>query len=183
MGRGIMAHGRYKSTMAQLVVFATIVFVFGCSAPSVVSQEKRSQSQTIKVEDILTFEVPGGWSRSTDNASNFRHEWRNAETKLVYLIGDTDSGSYDKRIQPWMNDYQENTTRIGGQKAVIRSFSFIKDAKQKYVAELNIGNWDKNQIQFFMRVEGSNAAIVDLAKEIFTSIRMSLPAPERSTPH
>ena len=81
-----------------------------------------------------------------------------------------------------MSDYEETTSRIGGQNSNVRTFSYIKGAKRRYVAELNIGNWDRDQVQFFMRVEGPNKAAVELAKQIFKSVRISLPAPERSNP-
>jgi hypothetical protein len=135
----------------------------------------------VKVGDLLTFNLPTGWISSPENESDLRHEWTKGERKLFYIQGQTDSGTYGERRQSWMSDYEERTTRIGGQRANVRSFSFNKNGQQRFVAELNIGNWDKKQVEFFMHVEGCDAATVELAQEIFKSVRVA-PAPERSTP-
>jgi len=177
-----MAQARSKSTMVQQVVLGAVLVMFGLTEPTMMLQQKRSRWQTIKVEDLLTFQLPNGWSRSLQKLSDLRGEWKRGDAKLLYIQGQTESGLYSERIQSWMRDYEETTTKMGGQKANVRSFSFMKDAKRRYVAELNIGNWDKNQIQFYMRVEGGNGTILELAKEIFKSVSLSLPPPERSYP-
>ena len=81
-----------------------------------------------------------------------------------------------------MKDYEETTTRLGGRRANIRSFSKMKDAKRKYYAELNVGNWEKGEVQLYIGIEGSDPKTLDVAKEIFKSVTLPLPSPERPTP-
>jgi hypothetical protein len=50
-----------------------------------------------------------------------------------------------------------------------------------YRAELNLGNWDKGEVQLYMRLESEDAAMLQAAEEIFKSITFPLPSPERST--
>ena len=178
-----MPHRRSESTTARLLTCAVFLLVFAAATGATASlQRDRSEWQIIKVEDLLTFQLPKGWTRSSKNVSDLRDEWRKGGRKLIYRRGHTDSGDYTDRRRSWMNDYQEMTTRIGGQKANVRSFSFIKGAEHRFVAELNIGNWDNNQVQFFMHVEGRDSATVELAREIFKSVKLALPSPERSSP-
>jgi len=81
-----------------------------------------------------------------------------------------------------VNDYEETTTRLGGRRADIRGFSRLKNGQRMYEAELNVGNWEKGEVQLYMRVEGNDAAMIELAKQIFKSVKLPLPSPERSTP-
>lgn len=138
--------------------------------------------QTVNVEGLFSFRLPQGWSkRSSFNVAEVRGEWAGGETKLVYVWGQTESGGYGERRQPWMNDYDETTTRLGGRRADIRSFSSVKDGKRLYQAELNVGNWEKGEVQLYMRIEGSDPKTSDLAKEVFNSVMLPLPSPERPT--
>ena len=139
--------------------------------------------QTIDVDGLFSFRLPAGWSkRSSFNVAEVRGEWVKAGTKLVYEWGQTESGSYGERRQAWMNDYEETTTRLGARRANIRNFSSMKDGKRTYEAELNVGNWEKGEVQIYMRIEGSEPATVGLAKQIFKSVMLPLPSPERTTP-
>ena len=139
--------------------------------------------QKIDVGDLFSFRLPQGWSkRSSFNVTEVRGEWAKGETKLVYVWSQTESGAYNERRQSWMNDYEETTTRMGGRRANVRSFSRMMDGKRVYLAELNVGNWEKGEVRLFMRVEGSDAGTIELAKEIFKSVTLPLPSPERTTP-
>lgn len=139
--------------------------------------------QKIDVGDLFSFRLPQGWSkRSSFNVTEVRGEWTKGETKLVYVWGRTESGAYSERKQSWMNDYDETTTRIGGRRANIRSFSRSMDGKLVYRAELNVGNWEKGEVQIYMRVEGTDSGTIPLAKEIFKSVTLPLPSPERTAP-
>jgi hypothetical protein len=176
-----MPHATFESTTAGQVIFTAVLFVFGLS-PLDGFQQKRTEWQRVKVQDLLTFQLPPGWTKSAANRSDLREEWTKGNAKLLYIRGETNSGEYSDRRRSWMDDYQEATTRVGGRKANVRSYSFIKDEKRRYVAELNVGNWDRNQIEFFMHIEGRDVATIKLAKKIFESVKISLPAPERATP-
>ena len=147
------------------------------------TQRNTSDWQTIDVDGLVSFRLPTGWSkRSSFNVVEVRGEWFHSDTKLIYVWGQTESGAYSERRQSWMNNYEETTTRLGGRRANIRSFSKVKDAKRKYYAELNVGNWEKGEVQLYMRVEGSDAATIELAKKIFASIKFPMPSPERPDP-
>jgi hypothetical protein len=51
-----------------------------------------------------------------------------------------------------------------------------------YQAELNVGNWEQGEVQLYMRIEGRDPKTLAVAKEIFKSVTLPLPPPERSTP-
>jgi hypothetical protein len=172
-----------KSTKAQPLFLPVLILIFGLAIPAALTQQNLSDLQTVNVEDLFTFRLPAGWSkRSSFNVAEIRGEWAKGSTKLVYVWGHTESGGYPERRQSWMNDYEETMTRLGGRRANIRSFSRVMDGKRMYYAELNVGNWEKGEVQLFMRVEGSDAATIESAKQIFKSVTLPLPSPERPTP-
>ena len=164
-------------------LFGVFIFIFGLSIPSAQTQQTMRDGHTIDVDGLFSFRLPAGWSkRSSFNAAEVRGEWVKGGTKLVYVWGQTESGNYSERRQVWMNDYEETTTRLGGRRANVRSFSRMKDTKRMYQADLNVGNWDKGEVQLYMRVEGSDPASIELAKQIFKSVTLPRPSPERPTP-
>jgi hypothetical protein len=139
--------------------------------------------QTVEVEGLFSFRLPPGWCKhSSFNVTEVRGEWVKGRTKLVYVWGHTESVDYSERRQAWMNDYEETTTRLGGRRANIRRYSRLKEGKRTYYAELNVGNWELGEVQLFMRVEGNDAASIDLAHQIFKSVTLTLPSPERPVP-
>ena len=169
-----------KSIDARQVFFVVLVVVFGLGIPSAQTQQPMLN---IDVDGLFSFRLPPGWTkRSSFNVAEVRGEWTKGETRLVYVWGQTESGSYSDRRQAGMNDYEETTTRVSGRRAIIRNFSRKKDGKRTYQAELNVGNWEKGEVQLYMSVEGSDPATIELAKEIFKSVRLPLPSPERPTP-
>ncbi len=171
-----------KSTNAERVFLTVILFVLGL-APAGMCQQSEMNGKPVDVEGLFSFRLPQDWSkRSSFNVAEVRGEWGRGETKLVYVWGHTESGGYNERRQSSMNDYEETTTRLGGRKADIRSFSILKDGKRIYKAELNVGNWEKGEVQLYMRIEGSNPKTLDLAKEVFKSVTLPRPSPERPTP-
>ena len=168
-----------KSTNARRVFLGVILFGLGL-APAGMCRQSETNWQTVEVEALFSFRLPAGWSkRSSFNITEVRGEWAKDATRLVYVWGRTESGSYSERRQAWMNDYEETTTRLGGRMANVRSFSSVKDGKRTYQAELNVGNWEQGDVQLYMRVEGSDPKIPDVAREIFKSVTLPLPAPER----
>lgn len=171
-----------KSTNVRRVFLGVILFVLGL-APAGMCRPSETNGQTVEVEGLFSFRLPSGWSkRSSFNVAEVRGEWAKDGTRLVYVWGKTESGSYGERRQTWMNDYEEMTTRLGGRMANVRSFSSVKEGKRTYQAELNVGNWEKGDVQLYMRVEGSDAATIDLAKQIFKSVTLPRPTPERPGP-
>jgi len=178
-----MAQSSVKSTKAQRLFLPVLILICGLAVPFALTQQNPSDLQTVNVEDLFTFRLPAGWvKRSSFNVTEIRGEWVNGPTKLVYVWGHTESSNYPERRQSWMDDYEETMTRLGGRRAHVRSFSRVMDRKRMYYAELNVGNWEKGEVQLFMRVEGSDAATIELAKQIFKSVTLPLPTPERPTP-
>lgn len=168
-----------KSTRLGRGFVPFLVVIWGLAVPMVFTQQP--DWQMIDVDGMFSFKLPPDWTRSSSsNVAEVRGEWAKYGTRLVYVWGKTESGGYNERRQSWMNDYEETTTRLGGRRADIRSFSKVKDGKRTYQAELNVGNWEKGAVQLYLRVEGNDAATVELAKQIFKSVTLPLPSPERS---
>lgn len=138
--------------------------------------------QTIDFNGLFTFRLPDGFQKlEATKPDDLRAEYHKGQTKLIVVWAHTESGAYDKRRQDWMHDYRETTTRIRGLRANIRSYSHSKDSARSYVAELNVGNWDKGEVQIYMRLETDDPAMLEVAEQIFTSINIALPSPERSS--
>jgi len=137
--------------------------------------------QTIVFQGLFSFRLPDGFEkRNPTSAEDLRAEYYKDQTKLIVRWGQTESGAYNDRQQSWMHDYHEATTRIRGLRANIRTYSQDKNARQSYRAELNLGNWDKGEVQLYMRLESEDAAMLPVAEEIFKSITLPLASPERS---
>jgi len=77
------------------------------------------------------------------------------------------------RRQPEMEGYQESETKIDGRRANIRTYSQIRDGERIYRAELNIGNWEKADVELYMELESKDAADFEVAQQIFASISFS----------
>ena len=177
-----MPQARVRSTKFRMIFSVMVVIIFAPAVPAV-RQQKEMKEHTVDVEDLFSFRLPPGWTkRSSFNVAEVRGEWAKGGTKLVYVWGKTESGDYGVRRQAWMNGYEETTTRIGGRPANIRTFSRMKDGMRMCYAEMNVGNWEKGEVQLYMRIEGSEPKTLDLAQEIFKSVRFPLPSPERPVP-
>lgn len=133
--------------------------------------------QKIDVNDLFSFRLPAGFTKHTGD--DRRAEYHKGETTLVYIWGDTEACAYNQRRQASMHDYRETVTRMGGKRANIRTYWQTIDARRIYRAELNVGNWEKGEVQLYMRVEGRDPATLETAREIFKSVSFPLPAPER----
>jgi hypothetical protein len=136
--------------------------------------------QTIDFNGLFTFRLPDGFERrEATKPDDLRAEYYKGPTKLVVIWGGTESVAYEKRRQNWMHDYRETVTRIRGLRANIRTYSQGNDSKRAYRAELNLGNWNKGEVQLYMRMETDDAAMLEVAEQIFNSINLPLPSPER----
>ena len=136
--------------------------------------------QTIDFQGLFSFRLPGGFTKRTQtNSDDLRAEYYKDKTKLIVLWGRTESDAYNDRQQSWMHDYHESTTRIRGLRANIRTYSQRENTTVTYRSELNLGNWDKGEVQLYMRLESEDAAMLQVAEEIFKSITLPLPSPER----
>jgi hypothetical protein len=97
-------------------------------------------------------------------------EYYKGEVRFLFICDNTNSYAYDVRRQPEMEEYRETETRIDGKQANIRTFSLLQNGQRLYRAELNIGNWEKSDIELYMEVESKNTDDLETAKEIFTPI-------------
>jgi hypothetical protein len=140
----------------------------------------RSGWQVIDVEGLFTFRLPAGFvKRDLKDADISRGAFYKDSTQLVFIWGHSQSPAYNERRQNWMNDYQENITRIRGKRANIRTYWQTENGKRLYRAELNVGNWQNGEIELYMRVDGTDSMTINLAKAIFASVVFPLATPER----
>ena len=138
--------------------------------------------QTIDFNGLFTFRLPDGFTqRVATGPEDVRAEYLNGPTKLIIVWGHSESVAYNERQQNWMHDYREMTTRLRGLRANIRTFSQNKDSQRSYAAELNVGNWEKGEVQLYMRLESDDPALLPVAEEIFKSVIFPRPSPERSS--
>lgn len=136
--------------------------------------------QTVEFNGLFTFRLPYGFVRTSSNEpDDVRAEYQKDNTKLIVLWGQTESLAYKDRKLNSMNDYQEATVRISGRRANIRAYSQTIDSKRSYRAELNLGNWEKGEVQLYMRLESDDPAMLSIADQIFKSVSLPLPSPER----
>lgn len=179
-GGRIMTQTTLRSLDLRYVFVVLSMLICGAGVTAALRQQ--NDWQTVDVDGLFSFRLPPGWSkRSAFNVVEVRGEWVKDGTRLVYVWGRTESGLYNERRQSWMNDYEETMTRLGGRRANIRSFTKMIDGKRTYHAELNVGNWEKGEVQLYLHVESSDAGTVELANQIFKSVRLPLSSPER--PH
>jgi len=138
-----------------------------------------SDWQVIDVEGLFTFRLPAGFlKRDLKQRDGSRGEYDKNSTRLVFVWGHTESLPYNQRRQNWMRDYQEGITRMRGKRANIRTYWEAVKGKRLYRAELNVGNWQNGEIELFMRIEGTDATVTDLAKTVFASVTFPLATPE-----
>jgi hypothetical protein len=136
--------------------------------------------QTVDFNGLFSFRLPDGFARTSPNSSDeLRAEYQKDKTKLIVRWGQSESVAYKDRKQNSMDDYQESTIRIGGRRANIRTYLQTVNSKRSYRAELNLGNWEKGEVQLYMRLESDDAAMLPIADQIFKSISLPLPSPER----
>ena len=135
--------------------------------------------QTVDFNGLFTFRLPDGFERRVASEEDVRGEYQKGATKVIVVWGRTESPAYNNRQQEWMHDYHESTTRLRGLRANVRTYSQTVDSKRVYRAELNLGNWDKGEVQIYMRMETDDPAMLPVAEEIFKSIELPLPSPER----
>ena len=134
--------------------------------------------QTIDFHGLFTFRLPDGFTqRAGSGPDDVRAEYDKDQTKLIIVWGQSESVAYNDRQQDWMHDYHETTTRLRGLRANIRTYSH----ERLYTAELNVGNWEKGEVQLYMRLESDDAAMLPVAEEIFKSVTFPRPSPERSS--
>jgi hypothetical protein len=154
--------------------FVALLTILCFASASVCQTAQASEWQKIDADGLFTFRLPQGFSKTNmAGVENYLGEYYKGETRFLFIWGDTASYAYDVRRQPEMEEYQETETSIDGRRANIRTYSQIRDGERTYRAELNIGNWEKADIELYMEIETKDAADLEVAKEIFHSINFS----------
>jgi hypothetical protein len=178
IGTLIRAQGT-EPYFAVVVSFMLLVLFFTV-AMALQSQDSAPAGwQTVDFNNLFSFRLPAGFARRTSTGQeDERAEYYKGETKLVVVWGRTESPAYKKRQQAGMNDYHETLTRIRGQRASIRTYWQTIDGKRLYRAELNVGNWEKGEVQLYMALAGDDLSVIQMADQIFKSVSLPLPSPE-----
>jgi hypothetical protein len=166
-----------KSTNLRQVLFALLLLL--CAESSAITLQHSSEWQTIVVNDWFTFRLPPGFIKRETKREDERGEFYHGETKVVFIWGHTESSAYSSRRQLWMNNYHESVVRLSGKRANNRTYSRTTGGKRTFHAELNVGNWEKGEVELYLAVEGTDPATLDLANQVFKSVTFPLPPPER----
>ncbi|HEX7999555.1 MAG TPA: hypothetical protein VF528_14305 [Pyrinomonadaceae bacterium] len=158
--------------------FATSLFliltILCLGSVSICQTAQVSEWQKIDADGLFTFRLPQGFNKTNmAGVENYLGEYYRGETRFLFIWDATASYAYDVRRQPEMEDYQETETVIGGKRANIRTYSEVRDGERIYRAELNVGNWEKADVELYMEVESKDASDLEMAKQIFNSIKFS----------
>ncbi|HEX8774119.1 MAG TPA: hypothetical protein VF735_10955 [Pyrinomonadaceae bacterium] len=161
-----------KAFTATLLLLCAI---FGMASVSLCQSEASSAEwQKIDAEGLFTFRLPQGFTKTDmTGVEHYLGEYYKGKTRFLFVWGDTASNAYDVRRQPEMEDYQESETRMKGKRANVRTYSQMREGERIYRAELNVGDWEKAQVELYMELESSSPAELEVAKEIFNSVEFS----------
>lgn len=130
--------------------------------------------QIISADGLFTFRLPHGFAKTNMmGVENYLGEYYSGKTRFLFVWGDTASNAYDVRREPEMAEYRETVTSIAGKRANVRTYSQIRDGARIYRAELNVGDWERANVELYMEIESNNHADLETAKQIFNSITFS----------
>jgi len=133
----------------------------------------------IDVDGLFTFRLPNDFTKRDSAVSDIpAGEYRKGSTKLVFRWRPPTPVTFQERRQKWMNDYEELVSRIRGKQANIRTY-WKTNGVRVYHAELNVGNWDRGELELYMGIESTDESALLLASQIFKSITFPTPIPER----
>ena len=136
--------------------------------------------QRIDEPGLFSFKLPLLFiKRDRQSSDDTIGEYSNGSTSLIWKWRPQVSLPYAQRKQPSMSGYEETTTRIRGLRGNIRTYWLVKDGKRIYRSELNLGNWEKGEIQLYMAIESADSSSPEIANQIFRSIVFPMPSPER----
>lgn len=159
---------------------AVISFLILLSSKASICQTAPLQSwQKIDAEGLFTFYLPPDMKK-TDMAGveSFLGEYLGSERRFLFVYEPYSYLAYDSRHSEEMEDYQEMETKIGGRKAVIRTYHTTDEnayysngsSQTTYVAELHVGDWAKGRVELFMSLESKSSDDLEIAKQIFSSV-------------
>jgi hypothetical protein len=130
--------------------------------------------QNINADGLFAFRLPQGFTKTNMmGVEHYLGEYYKGKARFLFVWGDTASNAYDVRRQPDMEEYRETETGIAGKRANVRTYSQIRDGARIYRAELNVGDWERAQVELYMEIESNNPADLETAKQIFNSITFS----------
>jgi hypothetical protein len=182
VNRSVVIRGQEINKMKIPVFgFLFLLLIVGSASASTPQNCSSTDWQVIDVEGLFTFRLPPGFvKRELKQAQGTRAEYNKDSTRLVFIWGRSESLPYKERRQSRMNDYEESTTRIRGKRANIRAYWETVNGRRLYRSELNVGNWQNGEIELYMRIEGTDRTVLDLAKAVFACVVFPLAIPERS---
>jgi hypothetical protein len=153
---------------------AVVSFTILCFVSAALCQTKQTPDWQKIDEKTFTFLLPKGFKKTgMTGVENYLGEFYKGRTRFLFIEGDTASNAYDTRREPEMEDYQESETIIEGRKTNIRTYTQTTDGRRLYRAELNVGNWEKAQVELYMELASENPDDLKIAKQIFNSITFS----------
>lgn len=149
------------STVTTLCVVA--IFLLATSAAA----QRNYRWQTINAAGVFTFRFPVGFKQSETGVDSFMRGYQREHTRFIFVCGDSASFEYDEKN---MRDLREDAITIDGRHATIRTFLYKFERASLYIAELNVGDWRKGQVELYMGMDSPNRADIQTAKRIFKSV-------------
>jgi hypothetical protein len=136
--------------------------------------------QQVDADGLFMFRLPPGFvKRDIPVGETAVAEYYKGATRLTFIWRPTAPVAFTERRQNWMKDYEESISRIRGKRANIRTYWQNTNGERVYHAELNVGNWERGELELYMRVESPDQSSLRVASEIFKSITFPNPIPER----
>src|SRR4029453_13600541 len=165
----------------RLSKFLSVLVTAVCCSLVLTAQDgATSEWQQIDAEGLFTFRLPRGFAKRDVAASETPvAEYYQGATKLVFRWRPTAPVSFRERRQKGMNDYEESISKIRGRQANIRTYWQMTNEARMYHAELNVGNWERGELELYMGVESTDQSALRLASQIFKTITFPNPIPER----
>ncbi len=152
-------------------ILAVVITILSLASILVCQTKQAPKWRKINAEGFFTFRLPNGFNKTDLNGvENYLGEYYKDKTRFLFIWGDTDSNSFDKRREPDMDEYQEIETKVDGKKARIQIYSQLREGERIYRAELNVGNWEEGEVDLYMGMESNNPADLEVARQIFNSI-------------
>lgn len=161
--------------------FISVFVMMGCCSMILATQDSSMDDwRQIDVDGLFTFRLPKDFTKRDTAVSNTpAGEYRKGPTKLVFRWRPPTPVTFQERRQKWMNDYEELVSRIRGKQANIRTYWKMTNGVRVYQAELNVGNWERGELELYMGIESTDESALLLASQIFKSITFPTPIPER----
>jgi hypothetical protein len=70
-----------------------------------------------------------------------------------------------------MRHLRQDAINIDGKHATVRTFLYKFERASLYIAELNVGDWRKAQVELYMGMDSPKRTDIQTAKQIFRSVK------------